>query len=78
MLSDGLTHRQAFEAAYATWHGAMPIFHYSEGINGTRKHADYAQQLPPDYDMPVVWEVELKAKDKAIKRMMKMHEVSVH
>jgi len=71
MLSDGLTHRQAFEAAYATWTGYMPIFHYSEGINGTRKHADYAQQLPPDYGLPVVWEVELKAKDRAIKRMQK-------
>jgi len=71
MLSDGLTHRQAFEAAYATWIGYMPIFHYSEGINGTRKHADYAQNVPPDYGLPVVWEVELKAKDKAIKRMQK-------
>ena len=71
MLSDGLTHRQAFEAAYATWRGAMPIFHYSEGINGTRKHADYAQSLPADYGLPVVWEVELKAKDRAIKRMQK-------
>jgi UV DNA damage endonuclease len=76
MLSHGLTHRQAFEAAYATWRGAMPIFHYSEGINGTRKHADYAQQLPPDYGLPVVWEVELKAKDKAIKRMKKEYELS--
>lgn len=71
MLSDGLTHRQAFEAAYNTWRDVMPIFHYSEGINGTRKHADYAQSLPADYGMPVVWEVELKAKDKAIKRMQK-------
>ena len=71
MLSDGLTHRQAFEAAYVTWRGAMPIFHYSEGINGTRKHADYAQSLPADYGLPVIWEVELKAKDKAIKRMQK-------
>jgi UV DNA damage endonuclease len=73
MLSDGLTRRQAFEAAYVTWqcHNTMPIFHYSEGINGTRKHADYAQSLPPDYGLPVIWEVELKAKDKAIKRMQK-------
>lgn len=71
MLPDGLTHQQAFEAAYATWTGYMPIFHYSEGIDGTRKHADYAQHLPPDYGMPVVWEVELKEKDRAIKRMQK-------
>lgn len=78
MLPDGLTHRQAFEAAYATWTGYMPIFHYSEGINGTRKHADYAKSLPPDYGLPVVWEVELKAKDKAIKRMLKNNELSHH
>lgn len=71
MLPDGLTHRQSFEAAYATWSGVMPIFHYSEGINGTRKHADYAQHLPPDYGLPVVWEVELKAKDRAIERIQK-------
>lgn len=76
MLPDGLSHQQAFEAAYATWTGYMPIFHYSEGIDGTRKHADYAKNLPPDYGMPVIWEVELKAKDKAIKRMLKHHEVS--
>lgn len=71
MLPGGLTHQQAFEAAYATWSGTMPIFHYSEGINGTRKHADYATNLPPDYGLPVMWEVELKAKDRAIKRMQK-------
>jgi len=71
MLPGGLTHQQAFEAAYATWRGTMPIFHYSEGINGTRKHADYATNLPADYGLPVVWEVELKAKDRAIERMQK-------
>lgn len=76
MLPDGLTHQQAFEAAYVTWPGYMPVFHYSEGINGTRKHADYATSLPADYNLPVVWEVELKGKDKAIKRMLKNHEVS--
>lgn len=78
MLPDSLSHQQAFEAAYATWPGYMPIFHYSEGINGTRKHADYATNVPPDYGLPVVWEVELKAKDKAIKRMLKQNEVSCH
>ena len=71
MLSDGLTHGEAFAAAHATWSGVVPIFHYSEGIDDTRKHADYAQSLPVDYGLPVVWEVELKAKDKAIKRMLK-------
>jgi len=72
MLPQGLSEKQAFEAAYVTWsaHRQVPIFHYSEGINDTRKHADYATSLPPDYGLPVVWEVELKAKDLAIKKML--------
>ena len=70
MMGDGLSHEQAFKMAYKTWGSQVPIFHYSEGINGTRKHADYAKSLPPDYGMPVVWEVELKQKDLAIKRML--------
>jgi len=71
MLSQDLTEKQAFEAAYATWPSyTIPVFHYSEGINETRKHADYAASLPPDYGLPVVWEVELKAKDLAIKKML--------
>ncbi|NBP15457.1 hypothetical protein EBU95_13820 [bacterium] len=78
MLSDGLTHQQAFDAAYDTWGSHMPIFHYSEGIKGTRKHADYAKSLPMDHGRPVVWEVELKAKDKAIRRMLEQHEISHH
>lgn len=77
MLPDGLSHQQAFEMAHATW-PVEPIFHYSEGIDGTRKHADYATSIPPDYGLPVIWEVELKAKDKAIGRMLKHHEVSDH
>ncbi|NDG31080.1 hypothetical protein EB118_13560 [bacterium] len=78
MLSDGLSHQQAFDTAYDTWGSYMPIFHYSEGIKGTRKHADYAKSLPVDHGRPVIWEVELKAKDKAIKRMIKEYEVSHH
>lgn len=71
MLPDGLSEKQAFEAAYCTWPSyTIPIFHYSEGINNTRKHAEYATGLPPDYGMPVIWEVELKAKDLAIKKML--------
>lgn len=72
MLPDGQSAAQAFHAAYDTWPATvMPIFHYSEGIADTRKHADYAVNLPVDYKRPVLWEVELKAKDRAIKRMQK-------
>lgn len=71
MLSDSLSHEQAFNLAYSTWPDHItPVFHYSEGINGTRKHADYATCKPIDYGKPVVWEVELKQKDLAIARML--------
>jgi len=70
MLSGDCSEKQAFEAAHATW-PVEPIFHYSEGINGTRKHADYATKLPVSYK-PVVWEVELKQKDLAIKQMLEL------
>jgi UV DNA damage endonuclease len=59
---------EAMDMAYSTWN-TTPVFHYSEGIDGTRKHADYALRSPPDYDKEVFWDVELKAKDLAILKM---------
>ena len=61
--------REAMDMAYSTWN-TTPVFHYSEGIDGTRKHADYALRSPPDYDKEVFWDVELKAKDLAIFKML--------
>ena len=71
MLPGGLSESEAFHLAHGTW-PVMPIFHYSEGIGDSRKHADYACHVPPDYGKPVVWEVELKAKDRAINKIMGM------
>ena len=65
----GVPEREAMDMAYSTWN-TSPVFHYSEGINGTRKHADYALHSPPDYDKEVFWDVELKAKDLAIFKML--------
>lgn len=70
MIRDAMPHAEAFEMAYSTW-PTRPVFHYSEGINGTRSHADYATGLPVDYGKPVDYEVELKAKDLAIVPMLK-------
>jgi hypothetical protein len=64
-----MPHQDAFELAYSTW-PCRPVFHYSEGIDNTRKHADYAQHLPTDYGKQVDYEVELKMKDLAIEKMM--------
>jgi len=70
MIRDAMPHAEAFEMAHSTW-PCRPVFHYSEGINGTRSHADYATGLPVDYGKPVDYEVELKAKDLAIMPMLK-------
>jgi UV DNA damage endonuclease len=64
----GVSEREAFDMAYRTWN-TTPVFHYSEGIDGSRKHADYALHTPPQYNDEVFWDVELKAKDLAIIKM---------
>lgn len=64
----GVPEREAFDMAYSTW-STPPVFHYSEGIDGTRKHADYALHTPPEYNDEVFWDVELKGKDLAIFEM---------
>lgn len=69
LCHNGQQERDAFEMAHSTWR-STPVFHYSEGINGTRKHADYATSLPNDFGHDVFWDVELKAKDLAITKML--------
>ncbi len=64
LLPDGLEEQAAFEAARETW-PVEPIFHYSEGVDGTRKHADAPKFEPPSYG-DVLWDVELKDKCQAI------------
>lgn len=52
-----------------TWGEFRPVFHWSEGINGGRSHSDYASHTPEivgELAERVTWEVELKAKDRAI------------
>jgi len=65
MLNHDVSHRDAFYAALSTW-PVIPIFHYSEGKNGTRAHRDMAEDLPVHYDEDVLFDVELKSKDYAI------------
>jgi UV DNA damage endonuclease len=65
----GVSEREAFDMAYKTWN-TVPVFHYSEGVDGSRKHADYATHCPPQYNDDVFWDVELKAKDLAISKML--------
>lgn len=74
LLSDGLTDQEAFDAAYDTW-PVEPIFHYSEGVNGTRKHADMPVSFPKDYGREVLWDVEIKQKDLAINEIRRLKEL---
>lgn len=58
----------------STWGKHVPVFHWSEGIDGTSKHAARASHIPDivrnNADI-VTWEVELKDKDYAILEILK-------
>ena len=72
MLNHDVSHKDAFYAALSTW-PVIPIFHYSEGKNGTRAHRDMAEDLPVHYDEDVLIDVELKNKDYAILDILERH-----
>ena len=72
MLNNNMSHEDAFFLAYSTWN-CSPIFHYSEGKNGTRAHRDMAEDLPVNYDKDVLFDVELKSKDYAILDILKRY-----
>ncbi len=72
MLNHDVSHMDAFFEAYLTWN-CTPIFHYSEGKNGTRAHSDMAENLPINYDKYVLLDVELKSKDYAILDILKRY-----
>jgi UV DNA damage endonuclease len=72
MLNHDVSHMDAFYAAYSTWN-CTPIFHYSEGKNGTRAHSDMALGIPENYNKEVLFDVELKNKDYAILDIIKRY-----
>jgi len=55
-----------------TWRGHVPVFHWSEGIDNSSKHARYFSHIPevvkrnPD----IIFECEVKAKDNAILQVL--------
>lgn len=55
-----------------TWGNHTPVFHWSEGIDGTRKHTDYFTHIPNvvESNDDVTWECEVKAKDLAICKVL--------
>ncbi len=72
MLNHDVSHMDAFYDAYSTWN-CTPIFHYSEGKNGTRAHSDMALGIPENYNKDVLFDVELKNKDYAILDIIKRY-----
>ena len=69
--NSGTTDEEDFNLAYSTWNTA-PLFHFSEGVNGTRKHADMPIGKPNAYGKDVFFDVELKGKDKAIFQLLNL------
>ena len=63
--NNGNNDKEDFFLAHSTWN-TQPLFHYSEGVDGTRKHADLPLGVPENYGADVCFDVELKAKDRAI------------
>jgi UV DNA damage endonuclease len=76
LLSGDMTEKDAFNAAHDTW-PTVPIFHYSEGIDGTRKHADMPVSTPRNYGREVLWDVELKFKNLAINELRRLKESEI-
>ena len=76
MLNHDISHEEAFFEAYNTW-PVIPIFHYSEGKNGTRAHRDMAENIPQYYNKEVLFDVELKNKDYAILDILERYEREV-
>ena len=72
ILNHNVSEMDAFLDAYSTW-PVIPIFHYSEGKNGTRAHRDMAEDLPINYNKDVLFDVELKSKDYAILDILKRY-----
>jgi UV DNA damage endonuclease len=71
-----LTEEEAFEMAYSTW-DTIPLFHYSEskaiheGIDcNETAHSDYINALPSDYGKDIYLDIEAKAKDLAIIKIL--------
>lgn len=72
--SENISAIEAFKMCVSTWGDIKPLFHYSESEpNATNKRAHSAMphSTPPNYNVDVDWEIELKDKDYAIRALTK-------
>jgi UV DNA damage endonuclease len=58
-----IPYNKLFIKFYQTW-PVTPVFHWSEGIDKTFKHANTVTVPPPELGLDVIYEVEVKHKDK--------------
>lgn len=74
--NDGKPDEAAFFGAAETWGRFEPVFHYAESASSAalRSHADYCRDMPPYYGIPYVCQIEAKAKDFAIERILSENE----
>ena len=71
-----VTEEEAFSLARSTWK-SIPLFHYSESkalheninCNGTA-HSDYINNLPEDYGEDIYLDIEAKAKELALNKIL--------
>jgi UV DNA damage endonuclease len=71
LLPDYLSEEEAFNMAFKTWN-CQPLFHYSEGRDGTKAHAEMPKSKPNNFGKDVMFDVELKGKDLAIIEIINM------
>lgn len=68
----GVSERAAFDLCFSTWKDFTPVFHYTESLNFNkpRAHCEYCKDFPPDHGKPYICEIEAKAKDFAVLRLI--------
>lgn len=62
-------YKTLFFKFHQTW-PFPPVFHWSEGVNNTSKHAQKLTLTPPDYGLECTYEIEIKDKDKGFYHLL--------
>lgn len=66
---EAIPYKDHYLKFYATW-PVTPVFHWSEGIENSNKHADELTVAPPDIGVDCIYECEVKAKDKGFLKFL--------
>jgi UV DNA damage endonuclease len=74
----GMTEEDAFHSCYNTWQlygNYIPRFHFSgnDDPSNPRSHADLPKSTPNNYNKQVIWDVEYKGKEKAIRQILALN-----